>query len=239
MNRYDPIVHQYASFVNDDPVLRYVSYPFILDEIGAANDKHALDVGCGEGTLARLLASKGASVVGYDRSSKQIAIAKQREHQHPFGIDYFISDPRKFKSTGKFDDAVSVMSLPYAPSRRYLALFFSSTCKLLKNGGVFISVVRNPDFSHFNEFWHRRRYTPLKNKKVKVEFFDRNNKFLCSATSKNFSQSDYETGAHDGGFSNVSWRMLKPNPEGIKRFGAVFWKKYLTDPPHVGFIAWK
>lgn len=233
---FNPIASRYASFVKHDPLLQYVAYPFILGSLGRVQGKIILDVGCGEGTLARILASQGAHVVGYDISSEQIELAKRKEKEQPLGINYLISDPQSFKSNESFDFAVSVMSLPYAPSQEYLTLFFSSTYRVLKKGGAFISVVRNPNFKRFGEIFYGRRYTRTGHRERKVEFFDKKGRLLCSAITKDFSREDYEKSALAGGLSKIIWRRLRPSKEGVARLGILFWKKYLVDPPHGGLI---
>jgi 2-polyprenyl-3-methyl-5-hydroxy-6-metoxy-1,4-benzoquinol methylase len=56
--------------------------------IGNVKGLFVLDVACGEGCNTRLLASKGAKVVGVDSSKKLIESAVSQEERDPIGIDY-------------------------------------------------------------------------------------------------------------------------------------------------------
>src|SRR3954466_14039178 len=47
-----------------------------------------LDIGCGEGHNTRLLARRGARVVGIDIAETFIAYARGAEAEEPLGIDY-------------------------------------------------------------------------------------------------------------------------------------------------------
>ncbi|MDE1821770.1 MAG: class I SAM-dependent methyltransferase [Euryarchaeota archaeon] len=72
-----------------------------------------LDVGCGNGYIARRLAREGAKVVGVDRSRALIALARQEERRRPLGITYHLGDAADMDplADGSFDLAVANMSL--------------------------------------------------------------------------------------------------------------------------------
>lgn len=66
----------------------FIIDPAIFRIIGSVKNLLVLDAGCGAGYLSRLLAKKGAQVVGVDISKRFIKIARQKEKRKPLGITY-------------------------------------------------------------------------------------------------------------------------------------------------------
>lgn len=62
-----------------------------LDGLGG---QPVLDLGCGEGLVARALAERGAQVTGVDLSRGLIERARRQETADPLGIDYRVGDAR-------------------------------------------------------------------------------------------------------------------------------------------------
>jgi SAM-dependent methyltransferase len=60
----------------------------VLDAIGDVDGHTVLDLGCGEGYMARNLADRGADVVGVDINPELVAAAHAHEQDEPRGIDY-------------------------------------------------------------------------------------------------------------------------------------------------------
>jgi SAM-dependent methyltransferase len=61
-----------------DPNRTLLLDPVMLDLCGDVRGRMALDVGCGEGRFSRMLAERGASVVGIDATPAMIAEAERR-----------------------------------------------------------------------------------------------------------------------------------------------------------------
>jgi len=82
-----------------------------LELIGSG--RRLLDVGCGEGYNARILARKGAKVVGIDLSGVLIEYAKAQEEKDGLGIDYFVADSADLSMfpDSNFDVATCFMAL--------------------------------------------------------------------------------------------------------------------------------
>jgi SAM-dependent methyltransferase len=82
--------------------------PVMLDLAGDVDGKRVLDAGCGEGRFSRMLAERGASVVGFDPTSLLIRAAKQR---HGDG-EYLRASAESVPFTdASFDLVVSYLSL--------------------------------------------------------------------------------------------------------------------------------
>lgn len=123
-------------------------FPTILKWAAATKGMRILDIGCGNGSLARLLAKQGASVVATDFSEVFIEKAKQRSEG--LNIDYRIIDATNEKelkilfALGKFDRVISSMVLHDMPTIMPLT---SSLSQLLAPNGVFIFTVPHPCFN--------------------------------------------------------------------------------------------
>ena len=78
MTDFDQMTN-YANYIKDDPFRRGLHFPVVEEALGDLNRKRILDIGCGDGLFARLLAERGASVVGYDRAPRRIAEARTRD----------------------------------------------------------------------------------------------------------------------------------------------------------------
>lgn len=82
---YDDIVHGYLAHV-ESSVIHGVAFSALLPLCAPAG--RVLDLGCGEGILARALAQKGNTVTGVDVSGGLLAVAHAREQRDPLGITY-------------------------------------------------------------------------------------------------------------------------------------------------------
>jgi SAM-dependent methyltransferase len=84
----------------------------LLDYLKPSADANMLDVACGRGRHARMLAAKGFGVTGFDLSPENVRYAKQFENDHlhfyehdmrlPFWINYFDYAFNLFTSFGYF-----------------------------------------------------------------------------------------------------------------------------------------
>ncbi len=71
-----------------DPYRLGLTDAAVLDAVGNPAGLRVLDLGCGEGYLARRMAGMGARVVGVDLNPDMIDAAEQVEHREPLGITY-------------------------------------------------------------------------------------------------------------------------------------------------------
>jgi SAM-dependent methyltransferase len=101
--------------------------------------KTILDLGCGTGGHALILAKRGYKVTGVDRSDPMLAIAKKKANKAGFKIDFIQGDLTSLKLDRKFDAVISMFAvMSYLIANSDLA----AVCKLakdsLKNGGLFL-----------------------------------------------------------------------------------------------------
>ena len=234
IHQYDKFSAEYASLTQVDPAKRFIQYPEALKLLGKVENKKILDIGCGNGTLTRMLARRGAIVVGYDPSIRQIEEAQKLEQEETLGIRYFAADKPPNLPGYKFDKVVSVMVLLYASDQKNLREIFSYAQKALVRNGSFISITFNPGYKRLGEIAYNRRFSKTDNGKIQVEFIDENGKITMSAKFSDFSIADYERAAKEAGFSKQDWIKLNITPEGKTEKGNSFWEKFENDPPYIG-----
>jgi ubiquinone/menaquinone biosynthesis C-methylase UbiE len=112
-----------------------------LPEIGGGT---GLDIGCGEGHNTRLLAARGARMVGVDFVSTFIEAARETEREHPLGIHYVISSAQDLPfASGRFDFGTAFMSLMDMP-RPQAAL--GEAWRVLRPGGFLQWSITHPCF---------------------------------------------------------------------------------------------
>ena len=119
--------------------------PAAFKIIGDVKGKRVLDLSCGEGCNARILAQRGAEVVGVDFSEKMIKLARQREKREKLGISYHLSDASDLKDfeNGSFEVVVCLMAL--MDIERYEDAI-SEVARVLKKNGRFIFSITHPCF---------------------------------------------------------------------------------------------
>jgi len=80
----------------------------------------ALDLGCGTGRVAELLADAGAAVVGVDLSPALIETAKERAQERGLAIDYRVGDCENLVGidAASFDAVGSSVGVMFAPDHR-------------------------------------------------------------------------------------------------------------------------
>jgi len=108
---------------------------FVAELGGAAFDlldpqpgERILDVGCGEGTLTKKIAERGATVLGIDNSPEMIAAARAN------GIDAVLMDAADMPFSSEFDGAFSNATLHWVLEKEQAA---RAVFRALKAGGRF------------------------------------------------------------------------------------------------------
>jgi len=99
-----------------------------LDLLDPQRGERILDVGCGEGTLTKRIAERGATVTGIDDSLDMIRAA------HENGVDALVVDAADMNFDEEFDAAFSNAALHWIPQKEAVA---SGIFRALKPGGRF------------------------------------------------------------------------------------------------------
>lgn len=120
--------------------------PFLTQQLGDANDKRVLDLGCGHGWLTGRLADSGADVVGVDGSSALISAAQRAYPQVEFVIhDLTAGLPWRHR---QFDCIVSHMVLMDLPD---IAPLIADIAAALTPKGSFVFTILHPASSVDNQ----------------------------------------------------------------------------------------
>lgn len=102
-----------------------------------------LDLGCGTGAHAVLLAAQGYVVHGVDISPAMLEGAQQRRAELPFdqarGLEFSLGDTRTVRLNRRFDAVISLFHvLSYQPTNEDLQATLATVREHLKPGGAFI-----------------------------------------------------------------------------------------------------
>jgi ubiquinone/menaquinone biosynthesis C-methylase UbiE len=124
---------------------RTIIFPGILKAIGDAAGIDVLDVGCGNGSLARILARRGSRVMGLDGSTPIIERARAREAANPLGITYEACDATRLTmiADNAFDLVVSCMALIGMPNA---AVAIKEMGRVVRRGGRCVILISHPCF---------------------------------------------------------------------------------------------
>lgn len=114
----------------------------LLEKYGNGTES-ILELGCGTGIHAGLLAEQGYRVHGVDRSEEMLVQARERRDGFPNAVssrlDFSLGDLLTFRSDLRFDAVLSLFHvMSYQTTDHELSLAFSTAKAHLREGGVFI-----------------------------------------------------------------------------------------------------
>ncbi len=126
--------------------------PTALQLLELQPNEAVLDIGCGNGALARRLAEWGARVTAFDFSAEMIRLAKARSAAGSRSIEYHIIDATDEAAmlelgAGRFDAVVCTMTLMDVPT---IDPLFRAASRLLRAGGRFVFSTQHPAFNSNN-----------------------------------------------------------------------------------------
>ncbi|MEU9800543.1 class I SAM-dependent methyltransferase [Streptomyces sp. NPDC051000] len=204
-----------------------------LDALGGVHGLDTLDLACGHGGTARLLASGGARrTVGVDNCPERIRRARETRHDGPAGpIEYVVAEAAGMPQLGPFDLATALYLFNEAPDRHALHSMFRSIRANLRPGGRLLAIVPNAggfprvDWSPFGLRVLDRdpdgdaplvRAQFLTEPPVHVEF-------------REWAHADFAEAAVEAGFTTAGWQPARTPPPCADRDEA-FWASYRAMP---------
>jgi ubiquinone/menaquinone biosynthesis C-methylase UbiE len=122
----------------------YLNTPAFFAMLPDVQGLFGIDVGCGEGHNTRLIAQRGARLVGIDIADVFVRYAEESERDQPLGIEYCVASAVELPfQNGSFDFAMAVMSLMDIPeTHRALEEAF----RVLRPGGFLQFSITHPCF---------------------------------------------------------------------------------------------
>lgn len=128
----------------------HLNTPAFLAALPLVEGLRGLDLGCGEGHHTRLLAARGARMLGLDVAPRFIVHASATERHDRQGIDYVVGDAIALPlATTSLDFVIACMSLMDVPQPE---LALAEISRVLKPGGFVQFSISHPCFQPL----HRR-----------------------------------------------------------------------------------
>lgn len=122
----------------------YLNTPAFLAMLPDVRGLSGIDIGCGEGHNTRLIAQRGARLVGIDIAEVFIAHAAEEERNEPLGIVYRVASAVEIPyPDAHFDFATAVMSLMDMPETD---LALAEAFRVVKPGGFLQFSICHPCF---------------------------------------------------------------------------------------------
>lgn len=142
-----------AKLASGSPIHRW-ALTVLLAETGDVRGESVLDLGCGEGLIARGLAARGARVTGIDLSERMLAHARRQEAARPLDIDYRVADAGTLDGLAdqQFTGVTANLSLNDIPD---LGAVMRAVRRVLRPGAWFVFSVPHPCFESPHAMWGR------------------------------------------------------------------------------------
>ncbi|WP_405970604.1 class I SAM-dependent methyltransferase [Streptomyces sp. NBC_00988] len=130
---------------------RHLVNPTLLRLLGNVRGQRLLDAGCGNGYFSRILAGRGAQVVGVEPTDLMCSFAREREVELKQGITYVQADLTRLPDLGAPFDAVVcsmvLMAIPdWKPAMR-------ACVETVRPGGLFVFALVHPAFEQLLSTW--------------------------------------------------------------------------------------
>lgn len=136
MESYSDFAFVYDTFMDETPYEEWCDFiekTFV--EYGVPKEL-ILDLGCGTGTLTRMLASRGYDMIGVDNSVEMLSIAREYEDEN---ILYLLQDMREFELYGTVRAIISICdSVNYLLEDEDILDCFKLVNNYLDPGGIFL-----------------------------------------------------------------------------------------------------
>jgi len=151
---WELIAQDWTKFAEMNDYRNFFLIPHTIKLIGNIAGKSILDLGCGEGGYARILAKKGAKVTAIDGSTKLIEIAKEKAKQEGLSITFLVKNAKSLDGINDnyFDIALSAMSLMEVEDYENT---IKEVWRVLKSDGEFFISTLHPCFTGKDIRWQK------------------------------------------------------------------------------------
>ena len=139
MEAYSSFAQVYDTFMDNIPYEAWTKYLISLLKEYGVNDGLVLELGCGTGSMTRLLSDAGYDMIAVDNSEEMLMIARDKAMMESMDILYLLQDMRDFELYGTVKAVVSICdSMNYITEPEDLLQVFKLVNNYLDPGGVFI-----------------------------------------------------------------------------------------------------
>ena len=139
MEAYTDFAQVYDTFMDNAPYAKWADFLAGRLKKEGIRDGLVLDLGCGTGTVTRLLAEKGYDMIGVDNSEAMLNIAVEKTAAAGQDILYLEQDMRDFELYGTVRAVVCICdSLNYLLEEEDLIRTFRLVINYLDPGGLFL-----------------------------------------------------------------------------------------------------
>lgn len=130
---------------------RHLVNPALLPLLGEVRGRRVLDAGCGTGYFTRMLAERGAHVIGVEPAEAMVAFARAKEAELGQGITYVQAELTLLPDLGgPFDSVVCSMVLMAVPDWKPA---MRACVECLRPGGLFVFALVHPAFEQLWSTW--------------------------------------------------------------------------------------
>ena len=140
VNDYDTFAEAYSAVNEASLINGYYTRPAIVDLAGDVAGQRILDVGCGSGPISAALRDRGATVAGFDSSTKMVELARKRLGPDADLRIANLGQPLPYPD-GAFNDVIAALVLHYL---RDWTAPLAELRRILKPGGRLIVAVDHP-----------------------------------------------------------------------------------------------
>ncbi len=146
MNAYHNLARSYDRLTADVDYEKIVAFYHAILEKEQLRPRTAVDLACGTGSVALLLAREGLEVVGVDLSEEMLTVAAQRAQEADVFIQYTCQSLQRLRLPRGVDLAVCALDgLDYILDPADCAAAIRRIYKALNPGGIFIFDVNTPE----------------------------------------------------------------------------------------------
>ncbi|MFE4371693.1 class I SAM-dependent methyltransferase [Streptomyces sp. NPDC056835] len=150
---WDTIADWYAELLRSGSAMHDFARDILLDRLPELlAGQRVLDLGCGEGIIARATAAREALVLGIDPSTRMIEHARDAERNQPSGASFSVDDGCTLVTvtTGSVDWVTAGLSLNNVPD---LDAALSAAHRVLVPGGFLVFTIPHPCFEAPHAAW--------------------------------------------------------------------------------------
>jgi 2-polyprenyl-3-methyl-5-hydroxy-6-metoxy-1,4-benzoquinol methylase len=139
MNVYTYFSEVYDTFMDNIPYEEWAEYIITILKNHDINEGLILDLGCGTGTFAEILAGRGYDLIGIDSSQEMLAVAADKKYESGHDILYLCQDMREIELYGTVKAVICACdSMNYLTNRQDLIKVFRLVNNYLDPDGLFI-----------------------------------------------------------------------------------------------------